>query len=206
LGRVVKELRALPIPERRSLAENLSRIRRKLTNGEDDVRSQAGYLGEVALAVVGAVVLALGSRHPSNLLVIVCSVIWSITLQPLIKAVVGHLLGIRYECISLGDRAGVQDALGRVLGTAALRATAVAAVRDDRLSAWRLATDVVRATPSLRIAIHLCWALFWTVVPINPAGFVAVLTGVCARLGSIQLRDSSGGAAALEMREAALEI
>jgi hypothetical protein len=43
------------------------------------------------------------------------------------------------------------------------------------------------------------------VVAINVAGFVAVLTAVRARIGPVSLRDSSGGAAALELREA-LEI
>jgi hypothetical protein len=40
------------------------------------------------------------------------------------------------------------------------------------------------------------------VLVINVVGFVAVLTGVRSRVGSIRLRDSSGSAAVLEPRGA----
>src|SRR5215813_2570459 len=71
-ARVVSEARALPIAERRQVAEHLSRVSRKLhqRSGRGTISVRAGYLAEVALAVAGAAVLALGTRHQSNLLVI----------------------------------------------------------------------------------------------------------------------------------------
>jgi len=206
-ARVVKEVRALPIAERRSLAETLSRVSRKLhqRSARGRISVQAGYLAEVALAVVGTVVLALGARHQSNLLVIVSAVIWTIAFQPLIKVAVGYLLGVRYEYAYLyGIEPRFKMCFGQYLAEPryARLLLHLSGTIGSPIGAW-LPTMFV--DPSLRIAIYVCWVLFWTVVAINVAGFVAVLTGVRTRFGPVRLQDSSGGAAALELREA-LEI
>ena len=206
-ARLVNEVRALPIAERRSVAENLSRISRKLhqRSGRSTVSVPAGYLAELGLAIAGAVVLALGSRHQSNLLVIVSAVLWTIAFQPLIKVAVGYLLGVRYEYAYLyGFEPRFKMCFGQYLAQPryARLLLHLSGTIGSPIGAW-LPTCFV--DPSLRIAIYVCWGLFWTVVVINVAGFVAVLTGVRSRVGSIRLRDSSGGAAALELREA-LEI
>ena len=206
-ARLVNEVRALPIAERRSVAENLSRISRKLhqRSGRSTVSVPAGYLAELGLAIAGAVVLALGSRHQSNLLVIVSAVLWTIAFQPLIKVAVGYLLGVRYEYAYLyGFEPRFKMCFGQYLAQPryARLLLHLSGTIGSPIGAW-LPTWFV--DPSLRIAIYVCWGLFWTVVVINVAGFVAVLTGVRSRVGSIRLRDSSGGAAALEVREA-LEI
>jgi hypothetical protein len=205
--RVVNEVRALPIAERRSVAENLSRISRKLhqRSGRSTVSVPTGYLAEVALAVAGAMVLALGTQHQSNLLVIVSAVIWTIAFQPLIKVAVGYLLGVRYEYAYLyGFEPRFKMCFGQYLAQPryARLLLHLSGTIGSPMGAW---LPTVFVDPSLRIAIYVCWGLFWTVVVINVAGFVAVLTGVRSRVGSIRLRDSSGGAAALELREA-LEI
>jgi hypothetical protein len=205
--RVVNEVRALPIAERRSVAENLSRISRKLhqRSGRTTVSVPAGYLAELGLAIAGAVVLALGTGHQSNLLVIVSAVIWTIAFQPLIKVAVGYLLGVRYEYAYLyGFEPRFKMCFGQYLAQPryARLLLHLSGTIGSPIGAW-LPTLLVDA--SLRFAIYICWGLFWTVVAINVVGFVAVLTGVRSRIGSIRLRDSSGGAAALELREA-LEI
>jgi hypothetical protein len=56
----------------------------------------------------------------------------------------------------------------------------------------------------LRIAINVSFAIFLLVVVINVAEFVAALAGV-TKLGPFRAIFSSGGSAALELREA-LEI
>lgn len=62
-------------------------------SGRSTVSVPAGYLAEAALAVAGAVVLALGTRRQSNLLV---TVLRTIAFQPLVKVTVGYLLGVRF--------------------------------------------------------------------------------------------------------------
>jgi hypothetical protein len=205
--RVVTEVRALPIAERRSLAETLSRVSRKLhqRSGRGTISVRAGYLAEVGLAVAGAVVLSLGARHQSNLLVIVSAAIWTIAFQPLIKVAVGHLLGVRYEYAYLyGIEPRFKMCFGQYLARPryARLLLHLSGTIGSPIGAW-LPTLLV--DPSLRMAIYVCWVLFWTVVAINVVGFVAVVTGVRTRFGAIRLQDSSGGAAALEVREA-LEI
>ncbi|HEY2484382.1 MAG TPA: hypothetical protein VGI36_04500 [Candidatus Binataceae bacterium] len=205
--RVVNEVRALPIAERRSVAENLSRISRKLhqRSGRSTVSVPAGYLAELGLAIAGAVVLALGSRHQSNLLVIVSAVIWTIAFQPLIKVAVGCLLGVRYEYAYLyGFEPRFKMCFGQYLAQPryARLLLHLSGTIGSPIGAW---LPTLFVDPSLRVAIYVCWVLFWTVVAINVLGFVAVLSGVRSRIGSIRLGDSSGGAAALELREA-LEI
>jgi len=206
-GRLVNELRALPIAERRSLAEAVSRVSRKLhlRNRRGTISVRTGYLAEVALAVAGAVVLALGARHQSNLLVIVSAVIWTIAFQPLLKVAVGYLLGVRYQYAYLyGVEPRFKMCFGEYLAQPryARLLLHMSGTVGSPLGAW---LPTLFVDPSLRIAVYGCWGLFWSVVAINVAGFVAVVTGVRARIGSVSLRDSSGGAAALEVREA-LEI
>jgi len=206
-ARVVNEVRALPMAERRSLAETLSRVSRKLhrRSARGSISVRAGYLAEIALAVAGAVILALGARHQSNLLVVVSAVIWTIAFQPLIKVAVGYLLGVRYEYAYLyGIEPRFKMCFGQYLAQPryARLLLHLSGTIGSPIGAW---LPTLCVDPSLRIAIYVCWGLFWTVVAINVGGFVAVLTGVRSRIGSLRLRDSSGGAAALELREA-LEI
>jgi len=206
-AQVVKEVRALPIAERRSLAETLSRVSRELhqRSGRAKISVRVGYLAEVALAIAGAMVLALGVRHQSNSLVVVSAVIWTIAFQPLIKVAVGYLLGVRYEYAYLyGIEPRFKLCFGQYLAQPryARLLLHLSGTIGSPIGAW---LPTLFVDPSLRIGIYACWGLFWTVVAINLAGFVAVLTGVRSRIGSIRLRDSSGGAAALELREA-LEI
>jgi hypothetical protein len=137
-ARVVNEIRALPIAERRSVAENLSRMSRKLhqRSGRSTVSVPAGYLAELGLAIAGAVVLALGTRRQSNLLITVLRTIAvSAACQSHRRLPARRSLRV---CVSLWVRNAVQDVFRPVPGAAALRATAVASVRDDRLSDWRL--------------------------------------------------------------------
>jgi hypothetical protein len=203
-ARVVNEVRALPIAGRRSLAGDLSRVSRKLhqRSGRGGISVQAGYFAEVGLAVAGAVVLALGARHQSNLLVIVSALIWTIAFQPLIKVAVGYLLGMRYEYAYLyGIEPRFKMCFGQYLAQPryARLLLHLSGTIGSPIGAW---LPTLFVDPSLRIAIYVCWVLFWTVVAINVGGFVAVLTGVRTRFGAIRLQDSSGGAAALELREA----
>jgi hypothetical protein len=154
-ARLVNEVRALPIAERRSVAENLSRISRKLhrRSGRSTVSDRrvtsrklrrcrrrsgpcAGHSAPIKFA---------GHRFRSALDNSACQSHRRLPAQRSPRV-----------CVSLWDRAAVQDVLRPVPGPGALRAPAVSSVRDDRLCDWRLAADLVRR-PVLRISIHVCW-------------------------------------------------
>jgi hypothetical protein len=63
---------------------------------------------------------------------------------------------------------------------------------------------IVCLPTDLRIAIDVCWAMFWIVVVINVISFFVALFGI-RKIGPFKASFSSGGSAALELREA-LEI
>jgi hypothetical protein len=144
------------------VAENLSRISRKLhqRGGRSTVSVPAGYLAEAALAVAGAVVLALGTRHQSNLQVIVSAVLWTIAFQPLIKVTVVYLLGVRYEYAYLyGIEPRFKMCFGQYLAQARYVRLLLhlSGTIGSPMGAW---LPTVFVDPSLRIAIYVCWELF----------------------------------------------
>jgi hypothetical protein len=66
------------------------------------------------------------------------------------------------------------------------------------LGAWLV---MVCLPSDLRVAIDVCWAIFWIGVVVNVAGFMVALAGV-RKLGPMKASASSGGVAATELREA----
>jgi len=193
--------------KRRPLSEDLSRVSRKLHQRvrRQTIPVETGYLAEATFAVVGAILLGVGVTHQSNLLVILAALIWTLAFQPLVKVGVGHLLGIGYEYAYLygaeprfkmrfGDYVA-QPRYARLL-------LHLSGMIGSPIGAW---LPTLFVDPSMRIATYVCWAVFWTVVAINVGAFIAILAGITRQVGSILLADSSGGAAALELREA-LEI
>ncbi len=206
-SRLTRQVRALPIDARRAVAEDLSRVSRKLhlRGGRRTLSVRAAYIAEAVLAVAGAVILALGAGNRSNVLVIVAALIWTTAFQPLVKIGAGQLLGIGYEYAYLY---GVEPRFKMRFGEY------LAKPRYARLllhlsgmigSPIGAILPILFIAPSMRVAILFCWALFWIVAAINIAAFVAVLAALRDRVGSVRLSDSSGGLAALELREA-LEI
>jgi hypothetical protein len=204
--RVVQAVRTLSIDDRCGLADDLSRVSRKLHQRSHRrlVSVRAGYAAEIAFALVGAIVLIFGVRNRSNLLVIAAALIWVTAFQPLVKVGVGYLLGVGYECAYLF--AGVEPRFKMRFGEYLARPRYarlllhLAGMIGSPIGAW-LPTVFV-PSGSLRIATYACWTIFWFVVAINAGSFVAMLTGWRSRVGPIRLADGSGGAAAIEVREA----
>ena len=206
-SRLVKEIRALPVAQRREYSRDLTRVSRKLheRGGRWTISSPAGYAIEVALAIIGTIVLAVGAADRSDILVATAALIWTMAFQPIIKVGVGYLLGIEYEYTYLfGVEPRFKMRFGQYIAKPRYKRLLLhlSGMIGSPLGAW---LPTLFIDPSLQVAIYACWAVFWIVVAINVGAFTLVLTGAGSRVGPIRLADGSGGAAALELREA-LEI
>jgi hypothetical protein len=204
--RLLKDARMLPRAERAALAEDISRVSSKLhrRTARRTISFITGLMIEGGLSIVGAVLIILASRNHSNLLAIIAASIWVMTFQPLVKIAVGYLLGVEYEYAYLY---GVEPRFKMRYGDyiAAPRWARIllhlSGTIGSPIGAW---LPTVCISNDLWIAIDFCWAIFWLVVAVNVASFLIAIAGVRS-LGPFKASFSSGGAAALELREA-LEI
>jgi len=197
-------LRQVPLGARAALADDIGRISRKLHLRHQRYRVSvtAGLCIESFAAVLGGILLALGIADASDALTILAMILWVSSFQPLIKVAGGTALGIRYEYAYLFGRIeprfktdfGSYLALSawkrmifHLLGTlgSPLGAALVAVIADERL----------------RVAAWVSWAVFWIIVAINVAAFLAGLIRV-SRIRGFRFADTSGGLAAVELRSA----
>lgn len=198
----VRRVRRRPQQERRALAADVSRVSRKLhaRGGFRTVSLPAGIALEVLATAIGGVAVAIGRAEGSSLVVVAAAVIWVTTFEPLVKVVVGALLGVRYEYVYLR---GIEPRVKMRYGTY------LAAPRWARImvhlfgtvgspfAAWLVG---MLARPRLALAASICRGAFWALLALNALLFCAALIGL-RRIGPIKLSTTSGGAAALELRE-----
>jgi hypothetical protein len=198
----LRRVRRRSQPERRALAEDVSRVSRKLhtRNGLSRVSLPAGIALEVLATAAGGVALAIGRAAGSSGAVVATALIWITTFQPLVKVCVGALLGVRYEYAYLR---GVEPRFKMRYGTylAAPRWARIllhlSGTVGSPLAAWLVAK---LARPRLVPAAHICMVLFSAVVALNALFFSAALVGV-RRIGPLRLSTTSGGTAASELLE-----
>jgi hypothetical protein len=204
--RLLKDARALPREERLALKEEISRVSGKLHRRDDKatISLMTGIIAECAAALAGGILILVATHNHSNLLAIIAAAIWTMTFQPLVKIAVGYTLGIEYEYAYLYNfeprfkmRFGDYIAAPRW----ARILLHLSGTIGSPLGVWLV---MVCLPGDLRIAIDVCWAIFWIVIAVNVASFVVALAGV-RKLGPMKASASSGGVAALELREA-LEI
>jgi len=196
----LRRARRRPQPERHVLTGDVSRVSRKLhaRNGLQTVSLRAGIALELLATAAGGAALAIGRAEGSIIAVVVAAVIWVTTFQPLVKACVGALLGVRYEYVYLR---GIEPRFKMRYGTylAAPRWARIvvhlSGTVGSPLAAWLLA-KLARLAP----AATICMALFWAAAALNALLFSAALIGL-HRIGPIKLSTTSGGAAAWELRE-----
>lgn len=202
-NRLLKDARALPREDRQALKEEFSRVSSKL-HRRDSKRTLSltmGVAAEAVLTVLGGVFIVLAIHNQSNAIAIVAAAIWMMTFQPLVKIAVGYLLGVEYEYTYLY---GVEPRFKMRYGDylAAPRWARIllhlSGTIGSPLGVW---IAIVCLPTDLRIAIDICWAAFWIVVAINVFSFLAALFGL-KELGPFRASYSSGGSAALELREA----
>jgi hypothetical protein len=194
---IVRAARGLHREARIELAGDLSRVSRKLHQ-----RHRWRTLNFVtALGIELAVVIIGGITYDSNLLVIAAAAVWSVALQPLIKVTVGLLVGVSYDYAYLFHaEPRFKMTYGKYL--AAPRWARImlqfAGMMGSQLGVW---LPTVWAGHNLLIAIYICRAFFWLFVVINAGSFLIALSGIY-RIRGFHLLYSSGGMAALELREA----
>jgi hypothetical protein len=201
--RLLKDARALSRDERDFLREEISRVSNKLhrRDGRATISLTAAVAAESALTVLGAVLVVFAIHNHSNVLGIIAGAIWTMTFQPLVKIAVGYLLGVEYEYAYLYNleprfkmRFGDYIAAPRW----ARILLHLSGTIGSPLGAW---LAMICLPGDLGIAETVCWVILWIVVAVNVAGFIAAMAGV-RKLGPMKASASSGGVAALELREA----
>jgi hypothetical protein len=189
--------------ERAAVAGDVSRVSDKLhlRQARRTLSFGTAITLELAATAVGGVLLAAGLAGVSTLPVLVAAAVLTTTLQPLVKVSAGRSLGIRYSYAYIR---GIEPRFKMRYGTY------LAAPRWKRISLHLsgtvgslLALWLVRrlALPQLPATAAVCGVAFWIVAGMNVIPFLAGLAGL-RRLGPVGPTNStSGGAAALELRE-----
>jgi hypothetical protein len=201
--RLLKDARMLPREDRAVLADELSRVSNKLhrRDGRRTLSLTTGVVAEAALTLLGVILIFFAIHNHSNLLAIIAAGIWVMTFQPLVKIAVGYVLGVEYEYAYLyGAEPRFKMRYGDYLKAPrwARILLHLSGMIGSPLGAW---LAIVCLPTDLRIAIDVCWVAFWIVVAVNIASFLVALAGV-RKLGPMRASASSGGVAALELREA----
>lgn len=203
---LLRDARGLPRPERAALADEISRVSRKLhtRSGRYTVPFMSALLAEIVFATAGGVLLLIAAARHSNILAIIAALIWIAAFQPLLKIGVAYLIGVDYEYAYFygveprfkmrhGDYIAAPR-WGRIL-------LHISGMAGSPLGAW---LPTICLSQDMWPALDFCWVALWIVVAINLASFFAAMAGV-RRIGPVKLSTSSGGVAASEIREA-LEI
>lgn len=196
--------RGLAAAERRELAEDVSRVSDKL-HGRSPRRKlpvTSALAGELLATAAALALCCWGLEQSSAVAVLVAMLLLVGTLQPLVKVGTGLLLGVRYSyafLMGLEPRFKMRYGSYLAAAPAARVLLHLSGTVGSPLGAWlvgRAAADAGMSTVAL-----LCTLVFWPLVLTNVVMAVAALAGR-SKLGPVVLRDSSGGAAAQELKAA----
>jgi hypothetical protein len=202
-ARFVRAACAEPRQVRRALAEDVSRVSRKLHRG----RSRRTWTVGVALAVEIAATLAGGGllwlalAAGSDVLAIAALLTWVTTFEPLLKVAFGVALGVRYEYAYL---AAVEPRFKMRYGTYLVASPAgrillhLSGCVGSPLAAW-VVRRLVRSR--LPLTAGVASGFFWAMVAVNAGLLLAGVAGV-RRVGRLRVALSSGGSAGAELRDA----
>jgi hypothetical protein len=198
-----RDLRGSSQVKRVALATDVSRVSRKLhsRHGYKTISLDWAISLEIAAAALGGILIAATASYQSNLAATAGALIWIVALQPIVKFSTGRALGIEYDYAYLfGPEPRLKMSYGSYLS----------ASRRDRFilhlsgmvgspfGAW-MARSLMPM--SLDAARGFCRIAMWLLIGINVALLLGSLAGI-RRVGRLRMADSSGGAAALELREA----
>jgi hypothetical protein len=192
-----------PRRERMVLAADVSRVSDELhlRNGRATLGLVPAIALELGATILGALLLVIGLRLESNLAMIASGIVLATAVQPLLKMAVGHPLGIRYSYAYL---LGIEPRFKMRYGTyLAAEPWQRVVLHLGGTIGSPLALFMVGSLARVRLplAAWVSMALFWVVLAMQVIPFLAGMLGV-RRLGPIQVRQTSGGAAAAELREA----
>jgi hypothetical protein len=200
---LIRVIRSQPDTTRTALADDISRVSRKLhlRSSRRTVKLATAITTELAATAIGGILLALALKSGSEAAAITTMIIWVSTLQPLVKLAVGALSGVRYD---YGYLYGLEPRFKMKYGSyvSAPRWKRIAFHASGMVGSPLGAILVVCvADDTLQVARSVSLAVFWIVLAINLMSAILALFGV-RRLGRLRLADGSGGALGLELREA----
>jgi hypothetical protein len=201
---LIDELRARPGDDRASLADEVSRVSRKLhlRTPRKTISIEAARGLELAATLIGCVMLLASLWTESNILAIVGAAVWVTTFQPLLKVAVGRALGVGYDYAYLYG--GLEPRFKMNYGSylAAARPARVLLHLSGTIgSPLAAGLCAVIFPPSMGLAKEICWMGMWMLIATNVIPFAIGFAGI-RRVGGWRTNEGSGGAAAIELREA----
>jgi hypothetical protein len=200
---LVRDIRNSMFFERAALAADVSRVSRKLhlRRQRRRVSMQMGILLEIAIVIAGGMLMTLGVAARFNALAFLGALLWMAAFEPLVKLIIGRLMGVDYDYMYL---LGIEPRLKMRYGTYLARprlfrvilhlSGTIGSPLAAYLSYWMLAHSMPSAAAG-------CYIGFWILVAINVLNFIAPMLGV-RHIGPMPLAMSSAGSAAIEIREA----
>jgi hypothetical protein len=202
-ARLVAALKRHPATERRALAADVSRVSRKLhlRGGRRTIPVATGVALEAAGVIFGGILLSAAIHEGSAIAAVAGAILWTTAFQPLVKVAAGYALGVGYEYAYLY---GVEPRFKMRFGdyVAAQRWVRVAlhlgGTAGSPIGLWFAALAVRDDLPLMARAFDIG---AWLLVALNVVLFAAGASGA-AHIGSHRMQDTSGGAAAMEIREA----
>jgi hypothetical protein len=200
--RLLDEIRDSPQTERAALADDLSRVSRKLHLRKP--RRTTNVVGAILLealaGIVGGILVAAALTRGSTLLALVGMGLWVMAFEPLIKLSVGTALGVEYDYAYLygGVEPRFKMKFGSYLSLAPLRRAIVqfAGTLGSPLGALIAARLYEPTLPTARVVSLI---VFWLVLLTNVSGVVSELAGV-RRLGKMRLPPGSANEMVTELR------
>lgn len=198
--KLIEEVEALSSDERAEISESISELGNKLhqRHGFPSIPCVYGFLVEFMLTVFGTSILIVGSE--SLLLSLAGALALILSMQPVLKILVGLLLGVRYAYVFLFY---VEPRFKMQYGTYLSLTTMQRVVYH---------TSGVIGTPlALLLAIQILqgfdlpmiwgWVLFWGAVALQVIPFLAQLMGL-KKVGPFRLAVFTGAATiATEMKK-----
>ena len=201
---LVARVRMLPAAVRRALSDDLSRVSDKLHGRlPRPTMSVAGALAvELSVTVLAVGLCGWGLEQSSGVVVVAAGLVLVGSLQPLVKVGTGLLLGIRYSyAFLLGVEPRFKMRYGTFLAAAPTSRVLLhlSGTVGSPLAAWLVGRAAAAA--GLVGAATVCGIVFWGIVVVNLLPVVAVVAGM-KKIGPIVLRETSGGAAMIELKVA----
>jgi len=199
---LMRDIRNSMFFERAALAEDVSRVSRKLhlRRRRRRVAMNIGFLLEIAAIMLGSLLVMMGAVTRSNSVAFLGALFWMVAFEPIIKLMVGILMGIHYDYFYLlAIEPRLKMSYGSYLANPPPGANNRSPLGHSRLAVGRVSDVLDAAANAVRRGGAVPRRILVLVI-INVVNFMAPLLGI-HRFGPMRLTMSSAGSAALEIRE-----
>jgi hypothetical protein len=200
--RLIDELRGRSADDRASLAEDVSRVSRKLhlRHHHYTIGVAPGILIEAFAGIIGGALIAAGIAQGSSLLGIVGMGLWAASFEPLLKVAAGTIFGVHYDYVYLYGHVEprFKMSFGSYIAIAPLRRAILHLTGSlgSPLGAWLAARLFADELP---VARCVSLAVFWLTALMNLAEFGKAIAGM-RKVGKFRLPDGSPTMAVTELR------